>query len=144
MDHPIASARHLRPPAGGSSKRLQLAIAGGVRAPERARAWLQSGAPWLSADLATSLALLVSELVNNAGRPGGAGVAALSAIEVRAINGGVGVEVTDPGPGFAPAARQCAIDEPGGWGLVLVDQMTDRWGVVHDGRTRVWFELASA
>jgi len=25
-----------------------------------------------------------------------------------------------------------------------VDQMTERWGVVHDGRTRVWFELASA
>jgi hypothetical protein len=27
---------------------------------------------------------------------------------------------------------------------VLVDQMADRWGVTHDGRTHVWFELRHA
>jgi len=25
-----------------------------------------------------------------------------------------------------------------------VDQMAERWGVLHDGRTHVWFELATA
>src|SRR3954447_20306427 len=35
--------------------------------------------------------------------------------------------------------------EPGGLGLVLVDEMADRWGVAcTDHRTCVWFELACA
>jgi hypothetical protein len=36
-------------------------------------------------------------------------------------------------------------DAPGGWGLVLVDRIADRWGIIHspDG-TCVWFELRSA
>ena len=28
----------------------------------------------------------------------------------------------------------------GGWGLHLVDQVAQRWGV-HEGSTHVWFEL---
>ena len=28
-----------------------------------------------------------------------------------------------------------------GWGLYLVDQIADRWGVDHDPGTRVWFEI---
>ena len=28
-----------------------------------------------------------------------------------------------------------------GWGLVLVEELADRWGVDHDPRTRVWFEM---
>jgi hypothetical protein len=44
-----------------------------------------------------------------------------------------------------PAKRPHGIDvlEPGGLGLVLVDEMADRWGVDCDGdETCVWFELA--
>jgi anti-sigma regulatory factor (Ser/Thr protein kinase) len=143
MAYSISPDRHLRPPAGGSAKRLRLAVAGGVRAPERARAWLHNGASWLPLEITASLQLLVSELVTNAVRHGGADPDQVIEIEVRAIDGGVGVEVTDPGPGFAPADRSRPMDDPGGWGLVLVDQMTERWGVIHDGRTRVWFELAA-
>jgi hypothetical protein len=29
-----------------------------------------------------------------------------------------------------------------GWGLFLIDQLADRWGVVHDKGTTVWFEVA--
>ena len=137
-------AFHLKPPVGGPRKQLRLSIAGGLRAPERARAWLNSGASWLPQELGRSLELLVCELVNNAVRHGGAGECDLIELELRSIEGGVGVRVTDPGPGFAPAERERPIDEPGGWGLVLVDQMSERWGVVHDGRTHVWLELASA
>ena len=30
---------------------------------------------------------------------------------------------------------------PGGWGLYLVDQLADRWGVARDHLNRVWFEM---
>ena len=63
-------------------------------------------------------------------------------LELRAVDGGVGV-AGDPGR-FSPEERDAPLDEPGGWGLVLVDQMAERWGVVRDERTRVWFELATA
>ena len=128
-----------RPVAGGPRRRL--VMAGGTQAPERARAWLRNVARWLDREVEQTLALLISELVNNAVRHGGAGDAELIELELRATADGVGVEVTDPGPGFAPRRRECPLEEPGGWGLVLVDQMTDRWGVTHDGRTHVWFEL---
>ena len=32
-------------------------------------------------------------------------------------------------------------DRPGGWGLALVESMSDRWGIERGDRTRVWFEL---
>ena len=28
-----------------------------------------------------------------------------------------------------------------GWGLYLVSELSDRWGVDHRRRTRVWFEM---
>ena len=31
-------------------------------------------------------------------------------------------------------------DEGGGWGLRLLDKVSERWGV-HEGSTHVWFEL---
>ena len=127
----------LAPAIGGRQRQLSIAVAGGPRAPERARAWLGE-------DNERALELLLSELVNNAVRHGGACDGELIELELRAVEGGVAVRVSDPGPGFAPMERDKSIDEPGGWGLVLVDQMSERWGVVHDGRTHVWFELRCA
>jgi anti-sigma regulatory factor (Ser/Thr protein kinase) len=130
------------PPLGDPPRRARLVMAGGVHAPERARAWVRSAATWLSQDVEKTLALLVCELVNNAVRHGGAGDNKLIELELRGTDGGVEVEVSDPGPGFVPEERDQPLEEPGGWGLVLVEQMTERWGVAHDGRTHVWFELA--
>ncbi len=42
---------------------------------------------------------------------------------------------------FEPHARTRPRDEPGGWGLHLVDSLADRWGVETGRRTRVWFEI---
>jgi anti-sigma regulatory factor (Ser/Thr protein kinase) len=113
------------------------------QAPDRARAWLQRAGHWLDGESERQLALLVSELVSNAVRHGGAGDADLIELELCATSRGVGVEVSDPGPGFVPRRRDLPLDEPGGWGLVLVDQLAERWGVVRDRRTRVWLELAT-
>ena len=30
---------------------------------------------------------------------------------------------------------------PSGWGLYLVRELSDRWGVERNKQTRVWFEL---
>ncbi len=79
-------------------------------------------------------ALLVSELVNNALLHG------IGAIRLRidVESDGVRVEVSDQGnvavaPNPTPGAH-------GGWGLRIVDQLADDWGVL-DGSTRVWFRL---
>jgi anti-sigma regulatory factor (Ser/Thr protein kinase) len=130
-------------PLSSGDQRIRFAIAGGPQAPERARAWLEHRVAWLSEDARQQLLLLSSELVNNAVRHGGAGKGELIGVAIWATRDGVGVEVSDAGPGFTPHTRQARIDEPGGWGLVLVERMAARWGVVRDRRTRVWFELAA-
>ena len=137
-------ALRLKPPAGRPSKVLRLSIAGGPRAPERARAWLQSAVSWLPEELERNLMLLTCELVNNSVLHGQAGEGDLIEIELRTTPAGIRAQVSDPGPGFAPGGRERDLDEPGGWGLVLVDRMAKRWGVERHERTCVWFELASA
>jgi anti-sigma regulatory factor (Ser/Thr protein kinase) len=144
MAQSSASAPELSPTEHGGGPRFKLAMASGAKAPERARAWLRNVTEWLPSDAETTLTLLVSELVTNAVRHGGSGEDDLIELELRALDGGVGVTVSDPGPGFAPEERDAPLEEPGGWGLVLVDQMAERWGVVRGERTRVWFELTTA
>jgi anti-sigma regulatory factor (Ser/Thr protein kinase) len=131
-------------PVVGPSKALRLSIAGGPRAPERARAWLQSAAGWLPEEVERNLLLLTCELVNNSVLHGQAGEEDMIEIEVSTTDTGVRAEVSDTGPGFAPKQRDRDLDEPGGWGLVLVESIAKRWGVERDGRTCVWFELARA
>jgi two-component sensor histidine kinase len=126
----------------GASKALRLSIAGGPRAPERARAWLQSAAEWLPEEMERNLLLLTCELVNNSVLHGEAGEDDMIEIELRRTDAGVLAQVSDTGSGFAPRERDRELDEPGGWGLVLVESIAKRWGVERDGRTRVWFELA--
>jgi hypothetical protein len=54
------------------------------------------------------------------------------------------VEVHDPGGGFIPSAPSPDPARPSGWGLYLVAELADRWGVDSDERTLVWFELDRA
>lgn len=112
-------------------------------APARARAWLQSATAWLPGELEANLLLLTSELVNNSVVHGKALEHDVIEIEVRATPGGVRACVSDPGSGFSPQRRTRAEDEPGGWGLELVERLAERWGVERAERTSVWFELAA-
>jgi anti-sigma regulatory factor (Ser/Thr protein kinase) len=95
-----------------------------------------------------TLLLLVSELVTNSVRH--AGLQDDERIRVRARADAVCtyVEVCDAGrSGEVPDRRERPADalEPGGLGLMLVDEMADRWGVHRDdGETCVWFELMCA
>jgi anti-sigma regulatory factor (Ser/Thr protein kinase) len=108
--------------------------------PALARRALKS-MPSIDGDLLDRTMLLVSELVTNGVRHGGRGRIGLHV--VRADDDMVRVEVSDTGEGFVPTpgVRQQQALEPGGWGLVLVERLADRWGVETDDETMVWFEL---
>ena len=54
------------------------------------------------------------------------------------VNGDIRCAVLDDGPGFAARIRE---HDNGGWGLRLVEQLSDRWGMqVSPRHTEVWFE----
>ena len=103
---------------------------------------------FVGAEREPTLLLLVSELVSNSVRH--AGLREDERIRLRARRGDdcAYVEVCDAGrSGRIPAKRDHGLDalEPGGLGLVLVDEMADRWGVACSGdETCVWFELGCA
>ncbi len=51
--------------------------------------------------------------------------------------------VSDPGPGFEkPEVVKPHDDRPGGFGLVILDSVSERWGLTRDELFRVWFEIA--
>ncbi len=86
--------------------------------------------------------LLVSELVTNAVRHQASRGRIEMAIEV--ARGRVKVEVSDPGGGFSkPKVGEPPPDALGGRGLLIVDRVASRWGVIEGRPTRVWFELAA-
>jgi anti-sigma regulatory factor (Ser/Thr protein kinase) len=94
--------------------------------------------PHLADGASETLKLLVSEVVTNAVKHGDGA----RSVELHAHwNGEVCIEVSDHGDGFAPVPRVGALDEPGGFGLYLVGQLADRWGVETNGATTVWFVL---
>jgi anti-sigma regulatory factor (Ser/Thr protein kinase) len=139
------SASGLEPPADWRGRSVRkLRTTGGPHAPERVRNWLQATAHWLPDEIESNLMLLTCELVNNSVLHGEVDESQTIEIELRATDGGLRAQVTDPGPGFRPTGRTRDFDEPGGWGLVLVERLAASWGVEHDQRTRVWFELAPA
>jgi PAS domain S-box-containing protein len=87
--------------------------------------------------------LLVSELASNAVRHGPHDVGAELALRIGLREDVLRVEVADEGVGFDPPAPTGLLDA-GGWGLVLVDRVADRWGVEPHAPTTVWFEIDRA
>jgi serine/threonine-protein kinase RsbW len=86
--------------------------------------------------------LLVSELVTNSLCHAGLGADDVVRVTASLDNGSLRLEVENPGVAGDVAARPPGAGG-GGFGLQLVAALADRWGVVRDGRTRVWVEMAS-
>ena len=94
-----------------------------------------------------TLLLLVSELVSNSVRHAGLRDDDHIRLRARCDRECAYVEVCDAGTSGRVPAKRANEDalEPGGLGLMLVDEMADRWGVACNGdETCVWFELACA
>ncbi len=115
-------------------------IPGGVHAPAQAReiVSLTVGAS-LPEDSLRELQLMVSEVVTNSVMHGECGELDELELAVAWNFGKIRLEVTDPGPGFRLTGPDP--DRPGGWGLAVVESLSDRWGIDRTERTRVWFEL---
>jgi anti-sigma regulatory factor (Ser/Thr protein kinase) len=88
--------------------------------------------------------LLVSELVTNAVRHANLEAGDIILLVFEVADTAFRVEVHDPGGGFVPTAPAPDPARPSGWGLYLVAELSDRWGVDSDESTLVWFELDRA
>jgi anti-sigma regulatory factor (Ser/Thr protein kinase) len=85
--------------------------------------------------------LLVTELITNSVKHAGSGDEPVT-VTVELTPDAVRVEVSDSGEGFEPPARPDEpLESPSGWGLYLVERLAARWGVEHEDRSSVWFEL---
>jgi anti-sigma regulatory factor (Ser/Thr protein kinase) len=107
-----------------------------------ARARIEPLEASVGSDVLHDISLLVSELVTNSVRH--ARFEEGEAIEVSVIvDDVVRVEVHDPGPGFDQPDFEAAhpLLKSAGWGLLLVERLTDRWGVDRTRGTSVWFEI---
>jgi anti-sigma regulatory factor (Ser/Thr protein kinase) len=92
-------------------------------------------------ELMADVRLLVSELVTNSVRHADTPPPATVSLDVSLDSSKIHVEVCDGGPGFEPRARRAGQSKAGGWGLFLVERLADRWGVMRNNFTRVWFEI---
>lgn len=128
--------------ASGVDDGISLRLRGGPEAAARARRALSKLRADIDPPLMETLRLLVTELVSNSIRHTHSETVILKVLVGR---GAVLTEVTDEGPGFDPAEAGTPGNDDSGWGLFLVERLSDRWGVNQDpAATRVWFELRRA
>lgn len=85
----------------------------------------------MTADRLDDFVVAVNELLTNAVRHGGGG----GRLTLRHAAGRVECEVSDEGPGLTDAlpgrrTARPATDQPGGWGLWLVEELADAFEVV--------------
>ena len=125
--------------SGAESVRVR--ITGDSEAAARARAELARLRTMLDDPILENVRLLVTELVTNSVRHAQASDIELLVVVSRTR---VHVEVANPGGGFEPRPSGPE-DSDTGWGLFLVDRLSDEWGVTQGNGAdyqRVWFELA--
>ena len=110
-------------------------------APRQARHMLAVLAEEVDTGLLEDVRLLVNELVTNSVKHAGLADGQWIGLSVQTAITRLRVEVSDAGRGFEPDGHAAASDGASGWGLLLVERMSDRWGVKQNDLTRVWFEI---
>jgi anti-sigma regulatory factor (Ser/Thr protein kinase) len=116
---------------------------GGAGAPRHARrAVRETLGDAVSARTLGDVELLVSELATNSVRHAGCDERAELDIEAAIDDGRVLVRVCDDGDGFEePALPLPGHDEPGGYGLLLLNRLAAEWGIQREPEFCVWFEV---
>lgn len=117
---------------------LELVLSAGATAPRTARRWLVDAFE-LDGPVAYDLAILVSEAVTttvrHAGLPPGDPIRLRA---VREMESRFRVSVLDMGDRFAQEPTDAERREPAR-GLMLIERLSEDWGVSHDHVTEVWF-----
>jgi anti-sigma regulatory factor (Ser/Thr protein kinase) len=87
--------------------------------------------------------LIVSELVTNSVRHSGGSADEVVIVRVQLTSAAVRLEVEDSGIGGVIAPRRPDVEGGGGFGLNVVQTLSERWGLerVAGTRTRVWAQL---
>src|SRR4029079_16907178 len=88
------------------------------------------------------LQLLVTEIVANSVRHGGVGEDGEIDLRVAISDHRVRVEMRDTGIQADPKLRTPDLGGGGGFGMLLVSRMSERWGVEHEPNVVMWFALA--
>jgi diguanylate cyclase (GGDEF)-like protein len=128
-----------RPVANGAAV-LRLTLEANDDAPGHARVALGRLRGQTDEDVLERAGLLTSELVTNSVKHAGS---AEIRVKIWPNAGSVAVVVTDDGPGFAPVAQPGTVsDQDGGFGMPLLDTLSEAWGSGSDGEAWVWFEVS--
>jgi len=121
---------------------VQLELESSTEAAAEARRALDGLAGKLPDRRMRDLRLLVSELVTNAVRHAGLAPGDRIRLRIDVRTRALRVEVHDPGRGFEPRPPRPDPARASGWGLFLVDELADRWGLEGAAPgTSIWFEL---
>jgi anti-sigma regulatory factor (Ser/Thr protein kinase) len=104
-----------------------------------ARAAIRDDLAAAPASVLNDAELLTSELVTNAVRHARLGPEDSVGVRVDLMPRTLRIGVSDRGPGFTKVSRPRDVN--GGWGLNLVETVSDRWGVVRGRPNEVWFEI---
>jgi serine/threonine-protein kinase RsbW len=118
-------------------------VPGGQLAASRARRLMQHElAGRVPPSVLPDAALLLTELVANGVRHGGAGEGSALHVRFEGRPPALRVEVANPDHvGRTVAPRTPDMSAGGGLGLHIVERVASRWGVRAQPRTTVWFEL---
>jgi diguanylate cyclase (GGDEF)-like protein/PAS domain S-box-containing protein len=130
-------AGHDRPDYAGTAARC--AITAGEEAPAAAREFLRSVLPDTPEELSGRALQIVTELVTNSVKHSGGSTVVVEAWPNP--QGGFDIQVSDDGPGFDVSPRVAGHDDPEGWGLLVVDMLSDVWGSGGPGDPYVWARL---
>jgi anti-sigma regulatory factor (Ser/Thr protein kinase) len=122
---------------------MSFELAGGPYAVTAARLALSDLDSHLEASIAFDVRLLVSELVTNSVKHAQVSEDDSIMLAVKIDGDLVRIEVCDSGPGFEPPPAAPPDDADEGWGLFLVEQLADEWGVERE-RQAVWFQIDCA
>jgi anti-sigma regulatory factor (Ser/Thr protein kinase) len=117
---------------------LRMRLGSGPDAAAQARRAIAKLRQDLDPPLMETMRLLVTELITNTVRHTDCDTVLL---KVAIGKSAVLTEVCDDGPGFDARPSDSEHD---GWGLFLVERLSDSWGVKTNGSKRVWFRLRRA
>jgi serine/threonine-protein kinase RsbW len=123
--------------------RLKVSLPLDGRGPRAARTVVEGLRGRIAPSVVDDAQLVVSELVTNAVRHSGAPAGGVVVLCVELTGTTVRLEVGDPGSGGVIAPRTPDLDHGGGFGLHVVRELSERWGLeqVAAGGTRVWADI---